>query len=126
MQKVEWAMMMVSSPRPDGQPMVASMATNNNNRARPVMTSGMTNGAETVAASTVRPRKRRNRTRATAQSVPSTRAMVALAKATWALSQAAPKSWGSLNTAAYHLVEKPDQTVTSSLSLNEKMTSDRI
>ncbi len=42
------------------------------------------------------------------------------------LSQAAASSCGSANRSPYHLVEKPDQTVTSRLSLNEKTTSEMI
>ena len=91
------------------------------------MTSGMTSGAETVPASSVLPRKRRKRTRATAQSVPSTSAIVALIAAiAQRCSQAAPSICGSANSSPYHLVEKPPQTVTSRLSLNEKTTSEMI
>ncbi len=84
----------------------------------------MTSGAETMPENRVRPRKRRKRTSATAASVPSTSAMLALMAAICRLSQAAPSSCGSLNRAPYHLVEKPDQTVTRLDSLNEKMTSE--
>src|SRR3569832_809525 len=61
MQKVEWAMMIVNSPRPAGQPKISSMPTNSSSRLRPVMTSGITRGAETMAPSRVLPRERRER-----------------------------------------------------------------
>ncbi|MNT57358.1 hypothetical protein D3C72_1947210 [compost metagenome] len=86
------------------------------------MTSGMTSGAETMPENSVRPLKRRKRTRATAASVPSTSAIEALSAAICRLSHAAPSNCGSLNSSPYHLVEKPDHTVTSRLSLNEKTT----
>ncbi len=117
-------MTMVSMPRPRGQPISPSMATNSKSSDRPVITSGMTSGADTVPAKAVRPRKRRKRTSATAASVPRTSAMVAESAAICRLSQAAPSICGSRNNSPYHLVEKPDQTVTSRDSLNEKITSD--
>ena len=86
------------------------------------MTSGITIGAETMPENNVRPRKLRKRTSATAARVPSTKAMVALMAAICRLSQAAPSICGSLNSSPYHLVEKPDQTVTKRFSLNENTT----
>jgi hypothetical protein len=50
--------------------------------------------------------------------------MVAAAKAMRRLSHAAPRICGSANSSPYHLVEKPDHTVTSLLSLNENTTSE--
>ena len=42
---VAWAMMMVIIPRPAGQPIRFSIPTNNSNRDRPMITSGITKGA---------------------------------------------------------------------------------
>jgi len=54
------------------------METNNRSKDRPVMTSGITRGAETMPVKRVLPRKRRKRTSATAANVPSTNASEAL------------------------------------------------
>lgn len=111
---------------PAGQPMIDSMATNSSSRLNPVMTSGITSGAETRPASSVLPRKRRKRVSATPQSVPRISAMLALTAATRNDKSPAFSTCGSANSWPYHLVEKPPHTVTSLLSLNEKTMSEMI
>ena len=46
MVRVTWAIMIVSMPRSDGQPIARSKVTNIKSIDKPVMTSGITNGAE--------------------------------------------------------------------------------
>jgi hypothetical protein len=46
-------------------------------------------------------------------------APVALVAAIWTLSQAASNSFSLCRSAVYHLVEKPDHTLTKRDSLNE-------
>ena len=77
MPNVVWAMTMVSMPRPAGQPIGCSSATNSSSSDRPVITSGITSGAVTRPANSVRPRKRPKRASAKPASVPSTSAPVA-------------------------------------------------
>ena len=56
MEKVMCAMVMVVMPRPAGQPISCSIATNSSSSDRPVITSGMTSGAVVMAFSVKRPR----------------------------------------------------------------------
>ncbi len=77
-----WPMVMVVTPRPAGQPMVCSSATNSSSSDRPVMTSGITRGAVVMALSVKRPRNCVNRARPKPASVPRMTAPVALITAT--------------------------------------------
>ena len=63
-------MVIVVMPRPAGQPIVCSKDTNSSSSDRPVMTSGMTNGAVVMALSIKRPRNFVNRARPKPASVP--------------------------------------------------------
>ncbi len=67
----------------------------------------------------VEPVKRRVRTRATAAKVPRTVAMVAEIRPTRKVTQIASSSCSLRKREAYQRVEKPPQTVTSRLALNE-------
>ena len=108
-----WAIVIVVKPRPDGQPMAASMATKSSSRDRPVMTSGMTRGAVTMPVNRVRPRKRRNRASTNPAIVPRAMATVAFRVAIRRLIHAAWRIWSFSSRAPYHWVENPAQTVTS-------------
>ena len=77
------------------------------------------NGAKIIPEKSVRPLNRPARTRATAAKVPSTVAMVAEIRPIRKVTQMASRSCSLRNSEAYHLVEKPPQTVTSRLALNE-------
>ena len=67
----------------------------------------------------VRPRNRPERTSTIAAMVPSTVATVEEMTATLSVIQAAFRNAVSRNSSPYHLVEKPDQTVTSLPPLKE-------
>ncbi|CQR23223.1 Uncharacterised protein [Yersinia enterocolitica] len=110
---------MVNMPRSAGQPMACPMATNSNNSDQPVMTSGITNGAVSINANPVEPRKRPKRTITTAAMVPSTTAMVAEADAIVRLNPTADIIAESLNNSIYQRVDHPAHTVTSFELLNE-------
>src|SRR5690606_658945 len=88
-------------------------ATKSSSSDRPVMTSGMTSGANTMPVNRTRPRNRVYRVSASAAIVPSTVATVAEVTATRAVTQAASSRPRLLNSSTYHLVEKPAHTVTS-------------
>ena len=66
-----------------------------------------------------RPRKRPNRTSATAASVPSTVATVAESNAMRSVTQAASSMALSFEQLAYQRVDQPPHTVTSREALNE-------
>ena len=51
-----WPMVMVVMPRPAGQPISCSSATNSSSSDSPVITSGMTKGAVVMALRVKRPR----------------------------------------------------------------------
>jgi hypothetical protein len=78
-----------------GQPNSDSMATNSSSSDRPVMTSGMTSGADTAACSTEPCRGSAEAHQRHGASVPNTVAIEAAMAAIWRLSQAAPRIWGS-------------------------------
>src|SRR5215472_643489 len=110
---VVWAMTTVQNPRS------IETATNKSNMDRPVMTSGMTNGAQIIAANGSRPRKRPNRTSATAARVPSNVAMNAEMKATRKLIDAARSNAASCASAAYQRIDQPPHTATRREALKE-------
>ncbi|VEB42328.1 Uncharacterised protein [Chromobacterium violaceum] len=85
----------------------------------PCITSGITSGALTMPVNSVNSRKRPKRPSTKPTQVPITTDAVAVISAIFRLSQAALISSSSSSSAAYHLVEKPDHTVTSLDSLNE-------
>src|SRR5262245_6987324 len=111
--KVVCAMAMVQKPRS------MSIATNNNNRASPMMTSGMTSGAKIIPENSTRPRKRSKRTSAMAASVPSTVAALADKKAMRSVTQADSSMARSSMSSAYQRVDQPPHTVTRREALNE-------
>jgi hypothetical protein len=84
-----------------------------NSMDRPVITSGMTNGAETSPEKRVRPGNRRNRASAKPAMVPSRVAKVALTAAMRILSNAASIIWVLAKSLTYHSVENPPHKVTS-------------
>ncbi len=114
------AIVMVVMPRPSGQPIACSMATNSSSSESPVITSGITSGAVASPVSSGRPRKRPKRVSARPASVPSTVAPVAFIAAILNDSQAAPRICWLRNSSPYHFVENPPQTVTRRDSLKEK------
>ena len=124
--KVMCEITIVVMPRPAGQPISCSSVTNSSSSESPVMTSGMTSGAVARPDSSVRPLNGPKRASAMPASVPSTTASVAESTAILMLSQAAPRICSLRNSAPYHLVENPPQTVTSLDSLNEYTISDTI
>ena len=69
---------MVLAPREEGQPVSSWRLTKNNNRDKPVMTSGITSGAAISPVNNVRPRYRPMRLRARAARVPNSVAKQAL------------------------------------------------
>ena len=117
-------MMIVSTPRPAGQPSTDSMPMNNNNSDRPVTTSGITSGALDRLLNAKRPRKLPNLTKAMAIIMPKNVAIVAAQKAMNNDSPNAFSTCSLVNKLAYHFVENPDQTDTSlpALKLNRIIT----
>ena len=87
------------------------------------MTSGITSGALTMPENKVRPVKRRYRTSAKADSVPSSTAPVAVMKAIFRLSHRPLSISVSRTSPAYHLRVKPAQVLGMGESLNEYTTS---
>jgi len=83
MEKVACAMITVQNPRSK------LSATNNNKSDRPVITSGMTRGANTSPENNVRPRKRPMRANTMAASVPRIVDIVAETSPTRSVTQAA-------------------------------------
>ena len=81
------------------------IATKSRSSDRPVITSGMTSGANTIPENSVRPRKRPRLTSVTAASVPSTVATVAESRPTRNVTQAASSSASFCKSAAYHCVD---------------------
>ena len=82
-------MVMVVTPRPRGQPTASSSATNSSSSDRPVITSGITSGAEVMPLNSTRPRNRPIRASARPASVPSATAAVADSAAMRTLNHAA-------------------------------------
>ena len=115
-----WAMVTVVMPRPAGQPINCCMKTKSNSIETPVMTSGMTSGAETSPENKVRPRNRENRAIAMPAMVPRMVAKVALMTAISSDSIAASRIWLFLKSLPYHCVENPPHTVASRDLLKEK------
>ena len=114
-----WAMVMVVTPRPRGPPIKSSSATNSNSNDRPVITSGITSGAEVIPLNRILPRKRPMRASARPASVPRTTATVAVATAMRRLNHAARRICASRSNSPYHRAENPPHTVTSFDALNE-------
>ena len=77
-QNVVWAIQMVTMPRSWGQPIICAIATNSSNSDRPVITSGMTNGAVTRPPNSVRPLNWLMRVSTNAANVPSATAATAV------------------------------------------------
>ena len=110
---------MVMAPRLPGQPINSCKLTNNNNKDKPVMTSGMTKGAASIPVKNSLPLKFAIRVSASPASVPKIVAKVALMAATCKLNKAASIICSSSNRAVYQRVEKPPHTDISLESLNE-------
>ena len=89
--KVTWAIKIVSIPLPAGQPKACSIATKRSNRERPVITSGITNGAVIMPANVKWPRNLPKRTNAREAIKPSISDIHAHKNAIFRLSQAAFK-----------------------------------
>jgi len=112
-------MVMVVIPRPGGQPMSCSRVTNIKRPESPRMTSGITSGAATMPAKSMRVRNRVKRTSVSAASVPRITDRVAVIAATRTDSQRAARMRSFCRSSTYHRVEKPPQTVTRRESLKE-------
>ena len=84
-------MVMVVMPRPAGQPINCSSATNSSSNDSPVITSGMTSGAVVIALSVNRPLNCVKRARPNPASVPNITAPEALITATLSEIQAASR-----------------------------------
>ena len=97
----------------------AAWAGCGSSKARPITTSGMTSGALTMPAKTVRPRKRVYFTKVNAASVPSTTAPQAVRKAIFRLSHSAASRSSSCSRASYQRSEKPRHTLGTGESLKE-------
>ena len=110
---VVWPTTMVQKPRSRSRP------TNSSNSDRPIMTSGMTSGAKSMPAISMRPRKRPNLCRAKAAIVPSRVDRTADTKATRRLTMALAMSASLARSEPYQRVEKPPQTVTNREALKE-------
>ena len=111
--KVACAIIIVSTPRPDGQPKLASIAMNNNNIDKPVTASGITKGALATRLKNNLPLKFAKRTKAIAINNPNIVEIVAeLNPISNDLYKAVSKT-SSYHNSLYHLVEKPAQTETS-------------
>ena len=95
--------MMVTMPVPCGQPMACCSVMKSSSSARPVITSGITNGAVVMPTSSVRPRNGPKRARATPVSVPKTTAPLAAISAIRIESHAAPRISSFCSSSVYHL-----------------------
>src|SRR5271154_2251550 len=129
MEKVMCPMVMVVMPRPAGQPMSCSRATNSNSSDNPVMTSGMTKGAVVMAFKVNRPRNWLKRANPKPASVPKMTAPEALITATFTEIHAASRISSFCSSATYHLSVgecAASQTVTSFDALKENTTIDSI
>ena len=82
-------MMMVVMPRPAGQPINCSIVTNSSNIDSPVMTSGITSGADFMPDNSVRPLNGPKRVSASPHKVPRITASVAETMPILTLSHAA-------------------------------------
>ena len=109
--------MMVSTPRPDGQPKLISIAINNNNIDKPVTASGITRGALATRLKINLPLKTENLTKAIAINNPNTVEIVAELTPIRSDLYRAVSKISSVQSSLYHLVEKPAQTATSLLLL---------
>ena len=108
-----WAMVMVVMPRFAGQPINSFKVMNSSSSDSPVMTSGITSGAEIMPLNSVRPRKRPNRAMASPARVPSRVAKVALTTAIFKLRSSAFHTSSLVNNVLYQRTEKPPHTGTS-------------
>src|SRR5271163_2230043 len=129
MEKVMWPMVMVVMPRPAGQPMSCSSATNSSSSESPVITSGITSGAVVIAFKVKRPLNWVNRANPNPASVPRMTEPEALMTATFTEIQAASRISSLCSSETYHLSVgecAPSQTVTSFDALNENTTIDRM
>src|SRR5271168_1756238 len=129
MEKVMCAMVMVVMPRPAGQPINCSSATNNSSSDKPVITSGMTKGAVVMAFKVNRPRNWLKRASPKPASVPKMTDPEALMRATFTEIHAASRISSFCSSATYHLSVgewAPSHTVTSFDALKENTTIDRI
>lgn len=109
----------VSNPRPDGQPKRLSNEIKVSNRARPVIISGITNGAVNRVEKRVKPLNALRRERATAAIVPKKTEHVADVAAILSERKAAEISSELVNSFSYHLKLKPPQTDMSRELLKE-------
>src|SRR6266850_190195 len=116
---VACAIVIVTMPRPCGQPITFSAATKSNNKERPRITSGTTSGAIKANPNNARPGKRENRAMLNPAKVPSTSARLAAISATLRLVSAAARKPSFFASSPYQRVENPAQTVTSREALNE-------
>ena len=129
MAKVMCAMVMVATPRPAGQPVSCSSATNSSSNDRPVITSGITSGAVVMVESMARPRNGPKRTSASPASVPRMTAPVAVIAAICSDSNAASRICPFANSLRYQRRVgelAASQTVTNLELLNEKNTIERM
>ena len=99
---------------------------NNSSSDRPVMTSGMTSGADIMPLNSSRPLNWPKRTSASPASVPSSIAKVAFTAAILRLRATASQTSSLSNSTPYHLVEKPPHTGTMRDLLKEYRTSRNI
>ena len=106
-------------PRPCGQPIRLSPATNISNSDRPRITSGTTSGAINANPNNARPEKRENRAMLNPAKVPSTSARLAAIRATSRLVTAAARKPSLFASSPYQRVENPAHTVTSREALKE-------
>src|SRR5271165_6799820 len=122
-------MVMVVMPRPAGQPISCSRATNSSSSDSPVMTSGMTKGAVVMALSVNRPLNWLKRARPKPANVPRITDPEALITATLSDIHAASSISSLLSSEWYHLRVgefAASHTVTSLDALNENTTIDKI
>ncbi|GHD68229.1 hypothetical protein GCM10007164_09590 [Luteimonas padinae] len=119
------ASVMVTMPR-SGQPKACCRVTNSSSELRPIITSGMTIGAEFIRLSSPRPGNFPKRDSASPQAVPRNTAAVAVSAAIRKLRCTASSSCWFSSSAVYQRVENPPQTVATREALNEYTTTDRI
>ena len=103
-------------------PRSSPIAMNSSKSERPVITSGITNGAYIMPENKVRPKKRPPRTITKAAMVPKIVAIDDDHRPTFKVTQAASKKASFESNSVYHLVEKPAHTVTSFDLLKLKIT----
>jgi len=110
---------MVVKPRCAGQPIHWASSRKKISEETPVITSGMISGAVTRPLNSVRPRNLPIRTSAIPARVPRMVAMVAETRAIFSDRISASITLAFDQSAEYHLVENPPQTVASREALKE-------